>query len=110
MPKQTNHGLPALRQAAGRCASPCNLVQLTEFLKFVLMRVQVDIGFDQLLKIVKTLPSGQLKQLKAEIEKEVKSDKSVDLETLLLNGPTATKKQLDTIAKNRKAINQWRTK
>ena len=74
------------------------------------MQVQVDIGFDQLLKIVKKLPSGQLKQLKAEIEKEVKSNKLVDLETLLLNGPTATKKQLDIIAKNRKAINQWRTK
>ena len=74
------------------------------------MQVQVDIGFDQLLKIVKKLPSGQLKQLKAEIEKEVKNDKSADLETLLLNGPTATKKQLDTIDKNRKAINQWRTK
>lgn len=74
------------------------------------MQVQVDIGFDQLLKIVKTLPSGQLKQLKAQIEKEAKTDKPVDLETLLLNGPIATKKQLDTIAKNRKAINQWRTK
>ncbi|RYE50425.1 MAG: hypothetical protein EOP48_19795 [Sphingobacteriales bacterium] len=74
------------------------------------MRVQVDIGFDQLLKIVKTLPPGQLKQLKAEIEKEFKSDNQVDLEELLLNGPTATKKQLDTIVKNRKAINQWRTK
>jgi hypothetical protein len=74
------------------------------------MQVQVEIGFDQLLKIVKTLPSGQLKQLKAEIEKEAKNEKFVDLETLLLNGPTATKKQLDTIATNRKAINQWRTK
>jgi hypothetical protein len=74
------------------------------------MEVQVDINFTQLLKIVKTLPSGQLKQLKAEIEKEAKNYKSMDLETLLLNGPTATKKQLDTIAKNRKAINQWRTK
>lgn len=74
------------------------------------MQVQVDIGFDQLLKIVKTLPSGQLKQLKAEIEKEAKSNDSVDLETLLLNGPVATKKQLEIIEKNRKAINQWRTK
>ncbi len=74
------------------------------------MQVQVDIEFDQLLKIVKTLPTGQLKQLKAEIEKEAKSDYSVDLETLLLNGPVATKKQLETIEKNRKAINQWRTK
>lgn len=75
------------------------------------MQVQVDIGFDQLLKIVKDLPAGKLKQLKAEIEKETVSDKSnVDLEALLLNGPVATKKQLETIANNRKAINQWRTK
>lgn len=73
------------------------------------MQVQVDIKFNQLLKIVKTLPSEQLKQLKAEIEKEAKTYKSMDLETLLLNGPTATKKQLDTIAQNRKAINQLRT-
>jgi hypothetical protein len=74
------------------------------------MQVQVDIPFDQLLKIVKTLPSGQLKQLKAEIEKEANTKKSIDLEALLLNGPVATKKQLETIENNRKAINQWRTK
>jgi hypothetical protein len=58
--------------------------------------------------MVKTLPLVQLKQLKAEIEKEVKMERPANLEELLLNGPTATKKQLDTIAKNRKAINQWR--
>ena len=74
------------------------------------MQVQVDIGFDQLLKIVKTLPSGQLEQLKAEIEKEAGTEKSIDLEALLLNGPVATKKQLETIENNRKAINQWRIK
>ena len=74
------------------------------------MQVQVNIEFDQLLEIVKRLPSGQLKQLRAEIEKEPESEKPSDLETLLLNGPIATKKQLETIAKNRKAINQWRTK
>ena len=74
------------------------------------MEVQVNIEFDQLLKIVRTLPSGQLKQLKEEIEKEAENKKpKIDLEALLLNGPTATKKQLDIIAKNRKAINQWRT-
>lgn len=73
------------------------------------MQVQVDIGFDQLIKIVKTLPSGKLKQLKAELEKEAKSDKSNDLENLLLNGPTATKKQIETIMKNRKEFNHWRT-
>ena len=73
------------------------------------MQVQVDIGFEQLLKIVKKLPSGQLKQLKAEIEREAKSTTSSELESLLLHGPVATKKQLETIDRNRKAINQWRT-
>ncbi len=75
------------------------------------MQVQVDIGFDQLLKIVKDLPSAKLQRLKTEIEKEAGNSKSkIDLERLLLNGPTATKKQLEIIAGNRKAINQWRTK
>ena len=75
------------------------------------MQVQVDIGFQELLKIVKTLPAGQLKQLKAEIEKETKVINSeTNLEALLLNGPVATKKHLETIENNRKAINQWRTK
>ena len=73
------------------------------------MQVQVDIEFNQLLKIVKTLPSGKLKQLKAEIEKKSKVAKSGKLEELLLNGPTATSKQLNIITNNRKAINQWRT-
>ena len=75
------------------------------------MQVQVDIAFDQLLKVVRKLPAGQLRLLKAEIEKEGKDGKSkIDLEALLLNGPTATKKQLETIETNRKAINQWRIK
>ena len=74
------------------------------------MQIQLDIGFDQLLKIIRTLPYGQLKQLKEEIEKEAQILKPIDLETLLLNGPVATQKQLENISNNRRAINQWRTK
>jgi len=74
------------------------------------MQVQVDIAFEQLVKIVKTLPAAKLRQLKAEIEKEAeKEEAKSDLKSLLLNGPVATKQQLETIEKNRKAINQWRT-
>ncbi|MCH5599709.1 hypothetical protein [Niabella ginsengisoli] len=72
--------------------------------------MQIDIGFDQLLKIVKKLPSEQLKKLKAEMEKPKTVKHNTDLESLLLKGPVATKKQLETINKNRKAINQWREK
>jgi hypothetical protein len=75
------------------------------------MQVQVEIEFDQLLKIVKTLPAGQLKLLKSEIERKRKIKKSkTDLETLLLGGPVSTQKQISVIMSNRKAINQWRTK
>jgi hypothetical protein len=73
------------------------------------MQVQIDIGFDQLLKIVKTLSIVELRQLKAEIENESgKLEPISDLEKLLLNGPTATKEQLEVIENNRKSINQWR--
>ena len=75
------------------------------------MQVQVDIEFDQLVKIVKSLPTGKLKQLKAEIEKKTINEKAkTDLKSLLLKGPVATKKQLETIENNRKSINQWRTR
>ena len=75
------------------------------------MQVQIDIEFNQLLKIVKTLKNGQLKQLKCVIDQDVKKEHSkIDLESILLNGPVATEKQLDIISSNRKSINQWRTK
>jgi len=75
------------------------------------MQVQIDIEFNQLLKIVKTLKNGQLKQLKSVIDQDVKKEHSkIDLESILLNGPVATEKQLDIISSNRKSINQWRTK
>lgn len=73
------------------------------------MQVQVDIAFEQLLKVVRKLPPGQLKLLKAEIEGQGKKAQ-INLENLLLKGPVATQKQLDTIESNRKAINQWRIK
>ncbi len=74
------------------------------------MQVQVELDYEQLLEAVKSLPLKQLKQLKSEIEKKSRPHNSRKvLENLLLNGPVATKKQLDTIEKNRKAINPWRT-
>ena len=75
------------------------------------MQVQVEIGFDQLVQLAKRLPVTQWDKLKQEVE----SNRGVgpertELETFLLTAPTFNKKQLDEIAKTRKAINQWRTK
>jgi hypothetical protein len=75
------------------------------------MQVQVDIGFDQLVQLAKRLPATQWTKLKQEVDSEKAPDRaSADLEAFLLTAPTFTRKQLDEIAKTRKAINQWRTK
>ncbi len=75
------------------------------------MQAQVEIGFDQLVKLVKQLPATHWTKLKEEVEEKVPdSEQSSDLVSLLLTAPTYSEKQLDKIAKTRKAINQWRTK
>jgi hypothetical protein len=74
------------------------------------MQVQLDIEFDQLVRLVKQLPKTQWTRLKDEVEKErEKVEKVSDLETLLLSAPTFTKDQLEIIESTRKAIAQWRT-
>ena len=75
------------------------------------MQVSMEIGFNELVGIVKKLPAKQWAKLKTEVEKENKSNGNVsDMEAFLLRAPVFTKKQLQTIAKTRKAINQWREK
>ncbi len=87
-----------------------NRISLSGFiklLKFGIMQLQVDIGFDQLVKLVKKLPAAQWRKLKTEVEEQPEAvSTSSDLEAFLLNAPTFNKKQLDEIAKTRKAISQ----
>ena len=75
------------------------------------MQAQIDIAYDQLVRLVKQLPKKQWTRLKSEVEENrVLADTQSEMLTLLLNGPTFSKKQLDEIDKARKEINQWRTK
>ena len=75
------------------------------------MELQVDIKFEQLIKLAKQLPATQWTKLKSEVENEnIGAKKVSDLETFLLSAPTFNKKQLNEIDKTRKAITQWRTK
>lgn len=78
------------------------------FCIFDIMQAQIDIGFEELVKLVKALPSNQLQKLRSEIDRKTNTAKSEGLESLLLKGPVATKKQLETIESNRQRINRWR--
>jgi len=75
------------------------------------MEAQIDIGFEQLVKLVKQLPKKQWTKLKSEVEQQdISANQNSDMLTFLLTGPTFNKKQLNEVAKARKEINQWRTK
>lgn len=74
------------------------------------MQAQVNIEFDQLIRLAKNLPAQQWVKLKNEVEKEQAEQDTSDLVAFLLKAPVFSKKQLTTIAKTRKALNLWRTK
>lgn len=75
------------------------------------MQLEVDIGFEQLVKLAKKLPVAQWTQLKKAVDTaEHASEELKELESFLLGAPTISKKQLDAINKARQEINQWRTK
>jgi len=74
------------------------------------MQIEIDIEFNQLVAIVKNLPTKKLQHLKNVINGEVLESKTNELEKLLLNGPTASKKQLEKIERNRQFLNEWKRK
>ena len=75
------------------------------------MQAQVNIEFDQLVKIAKQLPPTQWTKLKKEVEATKPLDKErEEFRKLLLSGPTFSKKQLNLVAETRKKIDEWRTK
>jgi len=75
------------------------------------MQAQVEIEFNQLVQIAKQLPSKEWTRLKAAVEAQTNVNiEREDFKKLLLSGPAFSKKQLNTIAETRRAINKWRTK
>lgn len=69
------------------------------------MQVQIDIQFDQLVKLAKRLPSKQWMKLKEEVEANEPMEKErEDFRKILLGGPAFSKKQLEVVAETRKRI------
>jgi hypothetical protein len=75
------------------------------------MEMKVQVPFQQLLKLVKSLTPGQKARLRQELSKEqptmTEKDGFIDY---LLNGPVYSDKEIDVIEQNRKSIAAWRTK
>jgi hypothetical protein len=86
-------------------------ILLKKTVNLIYMQVQIDIGFEQIVSLVKKLPAKQWAKLKSEIERNGEDvPKNQDLEAFLLQAPTFSQKHIDTISETRNAVNQWRKK
>jgi quinol monooxygenase YgiN len=75
------------------------------------MEIKVQVPFQQLLTLVKSLTPGQKARLRQELaeEKPTIKDKEGFIE-YLLNGPVYSDEEIHMIEENRKSIAAWRTK
>lgn len=75
------------------------------------MQAQIEIGFAQLIALVKQLPITQKVALKKVIDAEVMQGYSrEDMENLLLQAPTLTEEEITSIKRVRNEISKWRDK
>ena len=75
------------------------------------MEMKVQVPFQQLLTIVKTLTPSQKAKLRAKLnEEKVETEQQGDFIEYLLKGPVYSDKDIQVIEENRKSIAAWRTK
>ena len=75
------------------------------------MKVELNIGYKQLIDLINQLPPDDINKLKAEIDKilnKVSSTADDEWESLLLNGPVMDDEQYRVFEENRQKFDQWR--
>ncbi len=75
------------------------------------MKVELNIGYKQLIDLINQLPPDDINKLKAEIDRilnKVSSTADDEWESLLLNGPVMDDEQYRVFEENRQKFDQWR--
>ncbi len=73
--------------------------------------MKVQVPFQQLLTIVKTLTPSQKAKLRAELsEEQMVTNQNDDIIEYLLSGPVYDAEDIRFIEENKKSIAKWRTK
>ncbi len=71
------------------------------------MEITLDIGFNQLIGIIRQLPYEQKIQLLKEVEKETVNNKTDDFTELLLNGPVITEEEEENFKRINEEFDKW---
>lgn len=72
------------------------------------MEIKVQIPFQQLLALVKSLTPSQKAKLKKELDEDSVKPQQ-DFINYLLNGPVYSREDIAIVEENRKSIAAWRT-
>ena len=76
------------------------------------MDLTVKIGFEEVMKLVKQLPAGKIKELQSLVNEDFISKKAKEeitsFQDFLLEGPVMSKKDLELFQQNRKSFSEWR--
>jgi hypothetical protein len=78
------------------------------------MDLTVNIGFAEVLKLVKQLPASKIMELQGIINRDFISKKAkqeiTSFQEFLLKAPVMSDKQFEQFNENRKTFSQWRAK
>ncbi|MCO6479996.1 MAG: hypothetical protein J5I94_25385 [Phaeodactylibacter sp.] len=77
------------------------------------MELKLNIGYQELIELIKQLPASQIRKLKADLalivtDNDMEKDMS-DFQEFLLEGPVMEDDQYQDFLSNRKYFNTWRT-
>ncbi|GHV72526.1 hypothetical protein FACS1894201_02200 [Bacteroidia bacterium] len=76
------------------------------------MQLTVNIGYDQIVNLVKQLPANQIEKIKQEFTQEYIKAKAraeiSEFQEFLLSGPVMSEQQYKEFNENREHLNAWR--
>ena len=77
------------------------------------MELKLNIGYQELIELIKQLPASQIRKLKADLalivtDNDMEKD-ITDFQEFLLEGPVMEDDQYQDFLSNRKYFNTWRT-
>lgn len=76
-----------------------------------IMELKLNIGYQELLELIRQLPASQIKKLRADLSLIEAGHKGVnEFQELLLKGPVMDDEQYQEFLQNRKYFNAWRTR
>jgi hypothetical protein len=78
------------------------------------MELVVNLGYEQVINLVRQLPANQIEKIKKEITQDYIQKKAQaeisEFQQFLLSGPVMSNEQYQNFKENRKQFNTWRIK